>query len=315
MSVEIVYDKKFIKVGEDQYIPMYMHGSSNCTMFVGRKEIYERYWDTLFGKRKKVIFTQNELLEIAKSYINPDSYCEWFRMGSRGGKMIEKEQIFSFINSGCKNAHTLEEFVKAGYPLYCKVRRYTTEEGWSNHDGDFVRTTEELLNWIDRVELRDENEYLYLDFCTIKAIKIGKKLSENIEPSVVKTRNGYLTKYENGTRISFSTSMNIADAMIFESAEELEKVKDMFKHFHDCPMRIVKASTAMEKKPYYLYVEKGNYAGYNIKKIHGASLYYTRNNTATKYFKTEKEAEKFRDKVLTAFSDFVKELTICKVED
>ena len=70
MSSEIYYDRAFIKIGEEQFIPVANHGSSNTFDFDLRgREIPEKHWSVLnYPHWDKFVFTVAELQEVTAVY-------------------------------------------------------------------------------------------------------------------------------------------------------------------------------------------------------------------------------------------------------
>lgn len=139
MSSEIYYDKAFIRV-EGQYIPIVNQGSSNCYT-VGRsgRDVPEKYWAVLnYPHRDKVLFTEEEMQEIARTYekISRDN-CGGIRKSRY--RSFEDGEFGRWILSGLKSAHTVEEYRKYGNMVV--VFDYD-QKPWQKHS---VLTTEELL--------------------------------------------------------------------------------------------------------------------------------------------------------------------------
>jgi len=72
MSYEILYDKQFVKINENDVIPIECHGSNNCTetTYSGR-ERRERHWGvSTYATKGKNIIDKNELIENVNQIIN-----------------------------------------------------------------------------------------------------------------------------------------------------------------------------------------------------------------------------------------------------
>ena len=65
MSHEIAYDKQFIKVSDNQYVPMVLSGSNNCTEFTNGRERRARSWYP-WNLGNKLVFSKEELIEFNK---------------------------------------------------------------------------------------------------------------------------------------------------------------------------------------------------------------------------------------------------------
>ena len=113
MSYQIYYDKAFVKVN-DKFVPMINSGSNNCweVNFCNR-EIPEKNWSVLnYTVRSKVLFTADEIVEIAKRYeqLSQDNgMCFKTR-----NKCFEAGEFERWILNGMKSALTIEEYVGCG---------------------------------------------------------------------------------------------------------------------------------------------------------------------------------------------------------
>lgn len=293
MSYEIIYDRRFIKVAENEYLPMVLQGSSNCTMLVGRREILERSWWAFFGN---AIMSEQEMLDkvIGKT-------GEWFKYHS---KWVADDEIVSWIKNGCKNAMTVEEYAESYYPLRVSVV-YTreTEKGWERKEkySQCCRTTEELLNWIkEYADKKDDNYtsiYTNYSFGTIKALEIRKpKVMKPGEQYVCKLGKQYLTQY---TDTSISTSGNLDEALIFTSADEFEKAKKSIIRFNKKYKLVATGSIQKKKNGYCILVSKGSYSGRYIKRISSAHFFFAYDKKHARQFTSMKQAEKYIAEKLT----------------
>ena len=62
MSYSIIYDKQFIKVSDNQFIPMVLSGCSNLYEFNGTKERRVRSWFPM-RLENKIILSREEILK------------------------------------------------------------------------------------------------------------------------------------------------------------------------------------------------------------------------------------------------------------
>ena len=63
MSYEVIYDKQFIKVSDDKFVPMILIGSNNCYDYDNRRS--RSWW--AYSINGSIISTQQEMVEYAKS--------------------------------------------------------------------------------------------------------------------------------------------------------------------------------------------------------------------------------------------------------
>ena len=122
MSYEIIYDKQFIKVCEDGYIPMVLAGSNNCTEWSpnSTRERRERSWFS-WSPQNKTIFSLGDLIanatesrdSLVKNYDDYDDKS----FGSYSGIAINGSygtfgSYLSMFKTGCKKALTIEQLKK-----------------------------------------------------------------------------------------------------------------------------------------------------------------------------------------------------------
>ncbi len=139
MSSEILYDRAFIRVGE-QYIPVVNHGSSNCFDFDRRgREIPEKHWSVFqYPYRDKLLFSEEEIKQIAEAH-EAASVNNYGGTRKSRNRAFEAGEVRRWLLNGMKSAHTVEEYRRYGNTA--AVIDYD-EPVWRKH---FVSTTEELL--------------------------------------------------------------------------------------------------------------------------------------------------------------------------
>ena len=78
MSYEIVYDKQFIKLKDNLFVPMLYWGSSNCYDFSGRRERNWNVWTYIADNKHYA--TKEEILancdKLRSGYLNQDDYSD-----------------------------------------------------------------------------------------------------------------------------------------------------------------------------------------------------------------------------------------------
>ena len=130
MSYEIAYDKQFIKVSENQFIPMVLSGSNNCTEFTNGHERRARSWYP-WNLGSKSVYSKEELIEyceITRQNIidsnnrkEKDSWWEPYSDSNFGywvglaiGGSTHKTTYGRFkgiFETGCRKALTVEQLV------------------------------------------------------------------------------------------------------------------------------------------------------------------------------------------------------------
>lgn len=148
MSSEILYDKAFIRVGE-QYIPVVNHGSSNCFDFDRRgREIPEKHWSVFrYPYRDRLIFSEEEVRQIAEAH-EAASVNNYGGTRKSRNRTFEAGEVLRWFLNGMKSAHTVEEYRRYGNTA--AVIDYD-EPVWRKY---FVSTTEELLEKIQELSGR-----------------------------------------------------------------------------------------------------------------------------------------------------------------
>lgn len=315
MSIEILYDKRFIKIDENKYIPMVLMGSSNCTMFVGNREILERAWSPLFGK--KTIYTRDELLEIVNSCIantRPDYDGEWFTLGGRGGKWVTNKNIVDFINNACNKAITIEEYSKNGYPVKCSIS-YHRDCEWKNTDVQYIHDTKSLVEWIESAQTKEMEgyaKYINVEFLSIKPLKIASNKHTN-NPFVVKHKNGYITEVKEN---SYCTSVDLADAKVFTDYAEYEEIYlPMLRRFRGT-FKVVDYNNLIKRKQqnrYYIHIAEGARAGMNIKRTSPVHIFFVGTPNNAKKFSSVKSAEKYIAEKLFNHETYAKRFEILSI--
>ena len=145
MSSEIYYDRAYIRV-DDHYIPIVKHGSSNCFEFEFGREVPENQWSVLnYGYRGQLLFTEDEIRQIAARY-------EEYNSDNRGGVRKSRNRSFEvgefgrWIEGGMKTAYTVEEYTACNNTVIVVEH---TEPVWEKH---IVQTTEELLDKLHELD-------------------------------------------------------------------------------------------------------------------------------------------------------------------
>lgn len=302
MSYEICYGRQFIKIDEERTIPLILGGSSNCTMFVGRKEILERHWFPLFSAYN----TNKENLDYLKNKISSsaDYDGEWFKSGSR---WIKNSNILKWYESGLKSAYTIEEIVRVTHQsLYCcAYLSHKTEFKSTKAIDTYCKTTKEILDWLDAYKEYEktydkENYYCYMQmgFLGIEPLGMGKPIADNI-PVVCKIGSGYVSDISD-KHLEYSKDKK--QAVIFSSKEEFE-LRCLPWHWSD-KYTLVKADTVTKIKPitHYIISIEGSRKGYYVKKKTAHTVYFSYTQEYAKGFTSHREAERYIESKLQGFN-------------
>lgn len=148
MSYEIFYDRAFVLVGEDSFVPMVNQGSNNSwEPGVNGRDLPEKTWQVLnYKNRGKLVYTKSEIREIAKDFeriSQEDGTCYKSRY-----RQFAPGEFERWINNGMKNAFTIEEYIEYGNTPY--ILDYTGEvvRNWERH---FFDTTEKFLQLLEQI--------------------------------------------------------------------------------------------------------------------------------------------------------------------
>jgi len=292
-----MYDRQFINLGDDKYIPLVLQGSSNCTMMSGRREILERYWAVLsFGNG--IACTEAELIDSVTKTINNykdnHSYeAEWFKYHN---EWVVGDKIVSWILSGIKNAHTVEELTAVAGSLQCETVTYNNKEHIHvSKNREYLKTTEDVIKYIDNynnyvVDSTEETKYLHMTLNTIKPIHFERRADSkafNGSGYVCKSGKRYISAYSD-TSISCGDKSN---AMVFTDKADYDKLVLLGRRMN---MNIIAVSmeTVQKVLPYYISAHKWS-GTFLVGKVSARHLFYASNVDNAKKFETEKQAQKY----------------------
>jgi hypothetical protein len=142
MSREIIYDKQFIKLAENKFIPFIYTGSNNCYEWNNRRRA--RNWVPLQVKEGGVVCSREDLMayvdSMVDSHVSDEDSKEmveeslFYYIGWEIGSKSSAKDLKNFFNTGCDKAITLEQLkelgcrveIEGGY--YNEKYRYETVE-------------------------------------------------------------------------------------------------------------------------------------------------------------------------------------------
>ncbi len=307
MSYQKYYGRQFVKLAEDKYIPLILWGANNCTEFVNGREVLERYWCS---------FSPTEITDVAtfakfiwkKAETNPNGEV-WMN----GSKWVYWANIPRWMTNSFGSAKTIEEiYYLTGKSLTITFSKHDYSTGRNKVDKTVTATTSaELLDFFEYYESltaeEKRNGFLWYDFGTREPLKFPKP---NIEGKVIvkdRSNKRYLSSYISGKELNFTSDPN--KALVFENAEEA-----LTQLGRGWRIKFVSAKALEEaKKPKYFAIYTG-YHGF-VKERSRSRLYFTRDKKYAKLFKTEKEAERYMEKLKCAFSLTFGVVDIRKVDE
>lgn len=161
MSNEIIYDRLFIKLKNNTYIPIIQHGSSNCWDydFFTKREIPEKHWwniNHIYNHNTQEttyrdFWTKEQLEELADEWKTKELFK------SRETPFTEDEFKRWFLN-GTKKARTIEELKNYGITLYIWVDTYFLNQNYFHYldiqsEDDLIPKINRIKEWIQEHNL------------------------------------------------------------------------------------------------------------------------------------------------------------------
>lgn len=153
MPNEIIYDRLFIKLKNDTYIPIIQHGSSNCWEydFFTKREIPEKHWwniNHMYNPNTQKttyqdFWTKEQLEELADEWKTKELFK------SRETPFTEDEFKRWFLN-GTKKARTIEELKEYNITLYIWVDTYFLNKNYFHYLD--IQNEDELIPKINRIK-------------------------------------------------------------------------------------------------------------------------------------------------------------------
>ena len=261
MSYHILYEKQFVKIAEDKYIPMMLGGDNNVweagkgnkdkrcrnwynypwytdgNPYASKAEIMKKVDDILVSAKKSAAESGNSG---SKDEVNAEDNFGWFEaiaLGSRHTSNTTFRKYKNFILSGIKNSLTLEQLKEAGVKLQLG----------GGYGSDIPAVD---INSIDDIDAYNnslpEEKTLYFHFVTCTGWRNYERVLDNIKayrrkinpPKPKKEKvavkldkfytlsnsNGYLVKYvRNGFRYN---GYSPCQAKIFETEKIAQKYAD-----------------------------------------------------------------------------------------
>ena len=317
MSIEIVYDRKFIRCG-DRFIPFCLYGSSNCTQRNYRtgREVLERQWNTFVYNDDMLLATEKELMAIVRKYHDGDR-SDNFRFR---GEMLSDEQVVRFFLNGIKGAVTVEEIrEQTGCSVSCYLGAYVKdadaanypEEEWWRHshfESKFSlhpRTTDELDDWIGQMKAEKarwiqsgevKHAYITINYYSDEAIKAFPKKNIN-GPCIAKCSYGYVVSVSETT---MSYNKEASKAKVFENSDAAYLYIRQNRNAGAVRLIAYDGQTSVKEKPFVLSLkDEKNYPFYGrlyVWKLTRGKMHYTRSARAARRFTSEKEALKYFEK-------------------
>ena len=188
MSYDIIYQKRFVKIG-DKIAPLVLMGCNNVTEFRNGREVLERdWWPLLYRVNTTSYFccSEDELIGKARDMAKNDgtpSY-ELFKYGS---KWYFSKDLEKFYSCGIKTAKTLEEYKQEfkyknawdEIGITLSVRDRVSGASFSR----FAMTDQELLEAVDAANSFCEKLEAGPEVCDLR-IRFGFACNETLEKKI-----------------------------------------------------------------------------------------------------------------------------------
>ena len=185
MSYEILYRKQFVKVSENEYVPMIETGSNNCYDVTNNKRSRD-WWADTYVTQGRIIDTKENILaridEIraglmergeknAENYKDDSFTYDDKRFGwhasiaiyGKGTTGTSFNMFKGYYLKGFEQAMTVEELKEKDVQLVVRMSNYSdegiTKRGLEKKPDVYIETTEQLIN-----VLKEYKEYYGNDF-------------------------------------------------------------------------------------------------------------------------------------------------------
>jgi len=236
MSYTLVYDKKFLKT-KNGYITLVLAGSSNCynVRYDGR-EVRERSWCAFnYAEQPK---SEADIMAMVHSEL-PSTYGQHFMYN---GKWVNDKGLVNFVQSGIKNALTLEELI-GKYLVFGLHVSVTAKDLTSDKEfkpsitlmTKYCKTNEELEEALAEAEAaiksQSKDAYPYVNYSfgfeKTRLETRHKKSRRRSKPSAMKA--GAYIRLKNGDYFTRKSSRHmwfsyyVESARLFNNAEAAEK--------------------------------------------------------------------------------------------
>ena len=165
MSYEIIYDKQFIKVSEDKFVPMILTGSNNCYDHNNRR--VRSWW--AYNINGSIVLTLNEMLDYAKSLrqgiidrnesrerdewyeeYDDKSFGYWSSIAINGSiRNTTYGQFEGIFKTGCSKSLTIEQLIDENVSVVVKNTFYTSNKYDIKPFSRVVTSGQELIDAVN----------------------------------------------------------------------------------------------------------------------------------------------------------------------
>ena len=250
MSYTIIYDRQVIKTPKG-YTFVALEGDNNVYENNRRRA---RDWSAFFLNK-----TQEEAEDFFRSWCG-GTYQEHFKWH---GQWVDDAALMRWCAAGIKNAHTVEEYVEAIHcSLSCQTITYKDGEFNRHVDTEYIRTTNEFLEWTERVQKRivekqdGERIYYCISFGSNEPLCMGRATDPNGK-IIVKRGRLFLSEHDSN---HYTFSCKAEDAIVFENIDKAKAAVAAYPR-HMTAIQFVNADNALSNAAKKQYVIAFEYAG------------------------------------------------------
>ena len=230
MSYEIFYDRAFVRVGKDNFVPMVNQGSNNSWEpgFNGR-DLPEKTWQVLnYKNRGKLVYTAAEIREIAKDFeriSQEDGTCYKSRH-----RQFAPGEFERWINNGMKSAFTMEEYIEHGNTPF--IVYYSDEaQEWERC---YFDTTEKFLQLLEQIGPGRDLNMGFLNERSVSRPFRARSKRQNVDYRtleiyyVLQYQSGYFCKWTKRGFL-YTAYADSASSRKFKTEKDAQRYLDKYK--------------------------------------------------------------------------------------
>lgn len=223
MSYEIIYDKQFVKVTENIFIPIILQGSNNLYDNSGNGQRRYRDWNsstflsTISGTQNSMLEFQEKIrrgiIERKSDEYTDKSFGYYASLSDGGGGCnMTFGRFQGIVKTGCKKALTVEQLRDENVVLV--IQSYSSHKDENEKFIFAPKTTEELINFIENTEpdLLAKGYRLYATFNGMfeeKPRRIRKKYfpQEKKQKQVMQAKEAFVVEFESPNQKGYLVSL------------------------------------------------------------------------------------------------------------
>lgn len=248
MSYELIYNRAFIKVSDNQTVPMILIGSSNCYELSGKRA--RDWYNNSLHTNNRIIGNNDAIIKSVDDYRNSlikqyddyndiqfGYYCS-LSLNNRSTVKTTFSAYKSFFINGIKTARTIEEYKQLNINFFVKVSCYDEkaqfiDRGIERKANVKIESTEHLLSTVTEFEgyykQFNYNVYVMSDMSEYEAKKLKRKRAKEIkERTEVYIMRGKIDNrvYIKKTRLGYQYGYTDSQAKKFKTLNSCQKYID-----------------------------------------------------------------------------------------